>query len=515
MSYADTASGRLPEELDTFFEKAAVALILVNKKGRILEVNRKGLEMLGKSKSEVINLLGGEAFECINASVDGKLVGGTSNYCSECVIGNSLSSTLRTKEEIYQREGHLDIVSNGVTYHLSLMVSTGLITVNNEECVLLTINDITNRKKLEKELKKSEERLKKAQGIGQIGHWELDIVHNKLTWSDEIYRIFDVEPQSFEATYEAFLANVHPEDRELVDTSYKKSLIEKKSYEIEHRLLLKSGMIKYVLEKCHTEYDEAGKPLLSIGTVNDITELKEKEMLLEEAIATKNKFFSIIAHDLKSPFNGLLGLLDLLLGHHSSYDNEEREEIISAIHKSAHGVYDLLENLLTWSLSQSDKIKLLKENICLNSILLDVVDILHKHADEKNIQIAHNISENYLILADVNMVTSILRNLISNAIKFTERGGSISITAEEQNDFIKISVRDTGIGISAERMGNLFKIGTNTSILGTQNEKGTGLGLVLCNDFVQQHGGKIWVESQLGEGSTFCFTLPLVQSSIQ
>jgi len=238
--------------------------------------------------------------------------------------------------------------------------------------------------------------------------------------------------------------------------------------------------------------------------------LEKSEASLKEDNATKDKFFSIIAHDLKSPFNALMGFSDILLRRHKEYDHEKREKIIKTIKESSKSAYNLLENLLTWSRSQSGSINYSPEKLRLKITLFETIFGLQAQANKKEIEIIDNISENETIFADQNMITTVLRNLISNAMKFTNKKGSITISAKKQtdNNFTEINVSDTGIGIPKDKIEDLFRIDKNTSTQGTENETGTGLGLILCNEFVEKHGGKIWVESEAGKGSSFIFTIP-------
>ncbi len=387
-------------------------------------------------------------------------------------------------------------------------------------------HDITELKNTEQELifakqkvEESEKRLIQAQQIAKIGHWELDVETNKLTWSDEIYRIFNLKPQEFEATYEAFLNNIHPEDRKSVDEAYTNSLKTKLPYEIEHRLLLKSGKIKYVSEKCTTEYDKSGHPLRSFGTVLDITIQKEKELALieselklKESNTTKDKFFSIISHDLKSPFNSLLGFTDMLVENYDLFDDEERKSIIDSLNTSSKNTYQLLENLLTWSRSQTGIIEFVQEEIEIKLVIKESILLCQAAAENKNIELIESAEDGLMVFADKNMLHTVLRNLISNAIKFTENKGTLIVSAKEskQEGFIEISVSDTGVGIPEDIIDDLFLMDKDVSTPGTENEKGTGLGLILCKEFVEKQGGKIWVESEVGVGSQFIFTLPAV-----
>ncbi|HAW09152.1 MAG TPA: hypothetical protein DCW42_08330 [Bacteroidetes bacterium] len=229
---------------------------------------------------------------------------------------------------------------------------------------------------------------------------------------------------------------------------------------------------------------------------------------LHELNATKDKFFSIIAHDLKNPISSFRDSIDLLANDYEKFTEFEKIEFITEINKSANGVYELLENLLTWSRSQRGKIEFNPQNFYLTYIANNVLSLLKPVAQKKEIQIISNIDENLSVFGDINMINTVLRNLVSNAIKFTPIGGNITINSEIIDGFVKISVSDTGIGISEENLNKLFTLDQQITTIGTNQEKGTGLGLIICKEFIEKHNGIISVESKIGKGSTFSFTVP-------
>ena len=249
-------------------------------------------------------------------------------------------------------------------------------------------------------------------------------------------------------------------------------------------------------------------------TVENITNRKKAEQeiqsqneKLQKLNAQKDKFFSIIAHDLKSPFSGILGFSELLRDEASNLDIDSIIEYAGIIHESGLHTFGLLENLLEWARIQQDRIPFEPHEILFNSIVNTEFEVLKNSAIQKNIELIQNIDGNLIITADENMVSTVLRNLVSNAIKFTPKGGEVKVDARVEGDDVKISVSDTGIGIKPETIEKLFKIETSFTTRGTENEKGTGLGLLLCKEFIEKHGGKIWVESEIGKGSCFNFTL--------
>jgi signal transduction histidine kinase len=226
--------------------------------------------------------------------------------------------------------------------------------------------------------------------------------------------------------------------------------------------------------------------------------------------ADKDLFISILAHDLRSPFNALLGLSDLLLDNLPKYNINEIEEMVKHIKTSTQDTYALLEDLLKWTRAQSGKIPFNPQNLIFADICKNILEILNTNASAKKITINLLTQNKISVFSDADMLKTVLRNLISNAIKFTCTGGIIDIKAEDNQENIIVSVSDNGIGMSPEKMKKLFDISQiQTSSSGTANETGTGFGLLLCKEFVEKHGGKIWVESMCGKGSDFKFSLPV------
>ncbi len=239
-----------------------------------------------------------------------------------------------------------------------------------------------------------------------------------------------------------------------------------------------------------------------------LTKLQKSEQKLFQLNATKDKFFSIIAHDLRNPFNQLLGLTDLILENYNDYSFSELKEYIGLLNKSAKNGYNLLENLLEWARSQSGRKEINPFSFAIAQISNKVVELMRVNANNKNIEIISKIDRDIKVFADVNVVNTIFINIISNAIKFTKKGGKIIIDAINKNNNVIISVKDSGVGISEENINKLFKIDIHHSTKGTNNEAGTGLGLILCYEFINLSKGEIWVESKKDIGSTFYFSLP-------
>jgi len=235
--------------------------------------------------------------------------------------------------------------------------------------------------------------------------------------------------------------------------------------------------------------------------------LTEKVEELKQANATKDKFFSIIAHDLMSPFNALLGLSELLLIE-KDIEAAKREKLLKIILQTSKTGYNLLKNLLEWSRFQTGRMVFHPEEINLKELVDANIALLNSNAVAKDIQIFSDILETTGVFADENMLNTIIRNLLSNAIKFTPEKGSIEIGGCEKEAHVEIAIKDTGVGINSQDIEKLFRMDISYSTQGTGQEKGTGLGLILCQEFVEKHGGKIWVDSELGKGSRFYITFP-------
>ena len=236
--------------------------------------------------------------------------------------------------------------------------------------------------------------------------------------------------------------------------------------------------------------------------------VEQRTRELNELNITKDKFFSIIAHDLKNPFNTLMGFTELLLMNLEEYNQEKLKEFIGILHETSRQSYALLENLLEWSRSQTGRLLINPETIDLHALVDENIDLLFNHAARKKIKLSNTISSPLKARGDINMIRTVIRNLISNAIKYTRENGSIIVSASEKEEGIEVAIADTGIGIKPENKEKLFRIDINYSTRGTADEGGTGLGLILCREFINKNGGRIWVESEPGKGSTFKFTLP-------
>jgi PAS domain S-box-containing protein len=292
-------------------------------------------------------------------------------------------------------------------------------------------------------------------------------------------------------------------------------------YEIFKQVLAGQGIFTEIeLLKKDGEYisTDLNAVLLPDGTIygscRDITQRKNDEKKvrvlnrkLSELNADKDRFIAILGHDLKSPFNNLLGLSDILIENLSTLKKKEIEDLAGNINSTARKTYVLLDDILMWARIQQGKMPFNPQYLDMRVICNQVLEILGMAVDNKRISVEYTWKDNIMVFADAQMLKTILRNLISNAIKFTNHQGTIRISAVRTGEKTLITVSDNGMGIDPENLVKLFDITEVLSTPGTEGESGTGLGLLLCKDFVETHGGKIWVESIVGEGSQFFVTI--------
>lgn len=332
--------------------------------------------------------------------------------------------------------------------------------------------------------------------------------------NDRFYEILHLDRSSFINNPGIISRFIYEEDK----AQFAKINVEANKYktpfEWEGRFLIDNNLI-WTQFKSIPRVLENGD-IIWTGTLNDITQrkqieedIKHKNAELQRLSDDKDILMSILAHDLITPFNSMLGFLDLLSENLREYDVHTLENYISIVNNSAKGAFNLLNDILLWTRSQSGAIPFEPKIFNLKSSIEEVTEFLKPNANTKNITINIDESDKTVVFADVDMLNTILRNLISNAIKFTDLGGIVNISSERTESDILVTISDNGIGIAPNILPRLFDTTKLYSTRGTANEKGTGFGLMLCKKFVEEHGGEIWAESELGKGSKFKFTLPL------
>ncbi len=447
---------------------------------------------------------------------------------------NSLQEKFIPEDKLIDSDGKIHLLQ---TFKRAIDSQEG-----NEKLVLSVASDITISKQTEKALRESEERIKtllkaipdiviRYQRNGTILDYHIqsqdEIIPNRNIIGENInailekglaeqillhsveavktnqVQIFEFESTSNNQIYyrEARIVNL-PAEQPL--SSQEESIVILR--DITERKTAQTEMVKYLeeIDKSQNRLEQKSDELSQLNK-----KLSESEKELRELNASKDKFFSIIAHDLRGPFTTLLGFSEYLANEIDDIPEDELKVISENMLKASRATFNLLENLLQWSRVKTGRFSYDPEEIMIGNVIRKMIDLYSANAKNKNITLSINIQENLLVFADMNMVETILRNLISNAIKFTNIGGKISLSTSTEGNFAVISVQDNGIGLNESVKERIFQIDQNLSTRGTQNEEGSGLGLILCKEFVEINKGKIMVESEVGKGSTFIFHLPV------
>lgn len=384
------------------------------------------------------------------------------------------------------------------------------------ESILYVQRDITERKIAEEALRQSNKKLEaiisaSPDGIGMVSFdGKIQLMSDKLT---EMYG-YSIEDKD-EIIGKSAFDFIDPSNHGKLKENIEKLLTGKKESKLTEYLAIKKDNSRFYIDMNSTVLLNAnGNPESILFVERDISQRKRNESIIQEQYnqlkelnSTKDKFFSIIAHDLRSPFQSLLSSSEILATEIENLPQEEIAEFSKGLNSKLKNLHDLLENLLQWSMMQRNMLEYKPVNIDLHDLVNKILEILNQSAEKKNISLVNNIEVATNVYADVDMLRSVIQNLITNAIKFSPVNGQIIISSLEKDGSEVVSVQDYGIGIEPEKSSELFNFSTLYSTHGTAGEKGTGLGLSLCKEFIERNGGKIWVESEEGKGSTFSFTL--------
>jgi PAS domain S-box-containing protein len=485
------------------------------------------------------NLFNGIPEPMAMIDIQGKII--FANSATAQILGTTLENlsgmdyyqTVSQEQAESRRIINNRVIKNGKTFiyedafnerHFVKRVSPIFSADNRVSHLMILALDITHSKKIENALKVTEEKYKtvfdnSADGIividdtGVITEWNKRIEENTGFSKEEAIgeKIWDLQHSLLTEEWKKiyFPDSLQKIWMNFIVTLTANQLVSKEGQYIGKggRVILTEDIIEAVIinEKkylCVIQRDLTER-------INAEQKVKESELKLKKLNETKDKLFSVIAHDLKSPFNVILGYSRLIGEIIRKSDIEKSEEYLDIIASSAQNTIILLDNLLTWARSQTGQIVFNPEKLVLKHVIESVLELIDSSAKFKEIEIHNNVSDNIITLSDFNLLKIILQNLISNAIKFTNHGGEINLDAKPDQNFVELVVSDNGTGIVDKRIKSLFTIESNMPTVGTADEKGSGLGLVICREFVEKQGGKIWVESKPGKGSRFIFTIPV------
>ncbi|MEI8048676.1 MAG: PAS domain S-box protein [Bacteroidota bacterium] len=491
---------RSEEHFRVLFEAAPDAIILADAvTGKILDANKAACRMLGKEYSEIVGMNQADLHPK-NIEIDAK-------------------DTFFRHVTESQMDGFTQPIENSVVRvdgsTIPVEILAQIITFHDQKVLMGTFRDITERRHAEEAQRKNE----------AIYRAILDASPDAITISDLDGTYIMVSPSAvamagFEREEEMIGRKITdfiiPEERESVFHSVQLMLQGIKTGQNQYKGLRADGSTIDIEANGAVIKDANGIPAQIVFSIRDISERKlaEAEILLKneklrKMSSEKDKFFSIVAHDLRSPFNGFLGLTQIMAEDLPSLTMTEIQKIAQSMRTSANNLFRLLENLLYWTQIEQGVIPFSPGVLDLQAVMNESMVVVKELAKNKNIEIQYLIPAGMKIYADGNMFQTMIRNLASNAVKFTPKAGKITISAEYFNNGTEICIEDTGIGMDADMVSKLFHLDGKISRKGTEGEPSTGLGLVICKDFIEKHGGKFWVISEEGKGSKFCILLPL------
>lgn len=488
---AEISLAEREQKFRTFFESDLIGMAEVSIAKEIISFNERFIQILGYSSKE----FKAKTWDSIT-------------YSEDIALENKLFNQVLTHEiQGYSIEKRfVSKTSDLVQCKVSLKAIRS--SQGNISHLIILVDDITERKRFESELRESRTKLSQAQSVAKLGSIRFFPGDNLVSISKEAYEIlgygnkrptlsrkdfFNIILPSSKGRFEEFICDL--ENGIKVEGDHEQSV------------LTPSGEVKYILVNFGLSLNSQNQVDEVLATMADITRIKRAEMELLEANALKDQLLSIIGHDLRSPIGSMNQMIDMYATRKEEFDNETSKSILETLKNTSHETYKLLENLLEWAKSQ--KYNTYKPEV-LDLVLLteQVLSLSKGIAESKNIVLQSNLPTKAIVMVDKEMIKTALRNLISNSIKFTPQSGLITIDISDNTDSFIISVSDTGVGIAPDAIPKLFDNASSYTTAGTNNEKGSGLGLKLVKKFIEKNGGQINVESFVGQGSKFTFKLP-------
>ncbi len=471
------------------------SIYILDERGIIIEVNSPALVLTGGERKKVIQT------SFIN------LIEENQRSYFQIILDKSFKTTDTQKTEFR-------IIGKDNNYFHTLAFAKRVLDFEHEKKLCsVTLVDITHYKMQEEVIRENQARFENMANTAPVMIWIAD-VEGLFSFLNKVWLDFTGNEMGDDLGMN-WLKNVHPEDLEKLLGYYQNAFSSKTSFSCEFRFKRKDDIYRWIMINGTPRFSREGIFMGFIGSCTDISEQKESEekiqkinIELEKINATKDKFFSIISHDLRSPLAGLMQILSIIADDYDSLPNDEKQQMITDAANASKRTYSLMENLLEWSSVQTGNIPFNPQEITILPLLNNIEALYNQNLMSKGITLKINVEPEISVFADKKMTEKILRNLISNAIKFTYPKGTVSVSSEPGNDFVVIKIIDTGVGIKTEKLSELFKVDKIQSTWGTAMETGTGLGLILCKELVERQNGKIWVESKEDEGATFYFTLP-------
>lgn len=468
------------------FESAGDAFLVHDEEGRLIEFGSKLPKLLGYSKEELKHLY---IFDIDDASQ---------------------SMSYHDRKEKIKEDSYAVFETQFVCKskkRISVEVSANRLKIGKTMVFFVSIRDITKRKEAENKLRESEERFRTLVENATDLIMRFDKNFRHIFVNSATKKILNIPPEDFigkthqEMGFDADKCIFWENEMERVFLNKEPSTVEFSLNVHDQEFFFEWQLIP--------ELDSEGKSETLMAIARDITARKKSESDLNEALKCRDKFFSIIAHDLKNPFNALLPISKMLTENCTTMSKNQLLESTQLIHSAVKQEYNLLENLLEWSRAQVGNLKCTPRKIDVQSLVFQNLKLYETRINEKKIAISIQTDQQFSVYADEYMIDTVIRNLLSNALKFTPENGKISVRFKIIDQLLCTEIKDSGIGINFENQQKLFRLDTNYNRLGTAQETGTGLGLILCKEFIEQNRGSIFVQSEEGKGSSFTFTLPL------
>jgi PAS domain S-box-containing protein len=468
----------------SLFEESNDAIFIYNGQGQILDVNLRAIHLLGYEKKQLLE----QNIRCLHPA-------------SELPrIEQNIKKTMQRGH--YRFESSLKTKA-GKTIYVEI---SARIFDPEEKLIQGIVRDITQWKETLEKLTEQKEKYEKLVENAIAGIGMVDLEEKLIFTNDTFARILGYSKDELQGMNLSQLSTNQNFNNFKAETTKRKNNV---SSIYETMLHKKDGSNIHLLVYGSPFRDIHNRVIGTIGVIIDITERKEAEIKLRELNAMKNRLFSIIGHDLRTPVSEIMGFTELLIKYKHHYSREKMNNFHEHVYHSATTLNGLLENLLLWSGLQRNSNSLNPEAFYLNDLLDRTIDMFHSKANTNNIQIESHIPESIMVFADNQLIRTVFRNLLSNALKYTPKNGKITINARYSLDKCIVEIADNGVGMRHEKQQKLFSFEGGESSRGLSGEKGTGIGLILCKELLDKHGEKIWVQSHPGQGSRFFFTLPL------
>ena len=489
-------SAEINKLLNQIFDNEAIGIAICNADGKFINANNKLLSMLEYNLDEIT---------CLS----------TFDISHKDEIENDsaiLNKAIQKRLKKFTLEKRLYKKNQEVIW-VKINSILNWTPKNELESVVCFVEDITLSRKVEEALKESEKKYRFIAEKASDIIYSISLDSSITFYNRVVEQIFDISVEELQRhKYDHFMSMA---DKNYANELHQERLKGLKSPIFRHKFITPSGKVVYLEFSVAPLFDDNNKVIGSLGIARDVTgkviaeqELKQKNIELENLVKTKDKFLSVIAHDLKSPFNTLIGFSNVLLDNYNLLNDSDKQKYIQIINSSANSGYDLLKNLLDWSRSQSNQIKYMPRQVEIGSLINNSIQSLKHSAAIKDIELVFDETKEFSIETDEMMFNTVFRNLLTNAIKFSNINSQIITSIEETKKSFVIHVSDFGIGLNEDEQLTLFKDANVVSKEGTSHEPGTGLGLLICKEFLTIMGGTIYVDSEFGKGSTFSFTLP-------